>query len=99
MRVKGLLKGLGIYKHVLMYIKMFSHSSNVVFIKRNWVHPAGTVKNVIIVGFFCLFLPGLSHLVGSSFLRAYMHGFFMDIRLYLKVGSLLLDHLVFSYLF
>lgn len=29
---------------------------------------------------------GLSHLVGSSLLRAYMHGFFMDIRLYHKVG-------------
>uniref|UniRef100_A0A8D0CZK5 Nucleolar protein 10 n=1 Tax=Sander lucioperca TaxID=283035 RepID=A0A8D0CZK5_SANLU len=31
---------------------------------------------------------GLSHLVGSSLLRAYMHGFFMDIRLYHKVKSL-----------
>lgn len=30
-------------------------------------------------------MPGLSHLVGSSLLRAYMHGFFMDIRLYHKV--------------
>uniref|UniRef100_F7G2D1 Nucleolar protein 10 n=1 Tax=Callithrix jacchus TaxID=9483 RepID=F7G2D1_CALJA len=28
---------------------------------------------------------GLTHLVGSPFLRAYMHGFFMDIRLYHKV--------------
>ncbi|KAM9354074.1 nucleolar protein 10 [Pholidichthys leucotaenia] len=28
---------------------------------------------------------GLSHLVGSPLLRAYMHGFFMDIRLYHKV--------------
>ncbi|KAG7225153.1 hypothetical protein INR49_014784 [Caranx melampygus] len=28
---------------------------------------------------------GLSHLVGSSLLRAYMHGYFMDIRLYHKV--------------
>ncbi|KFP99451.1 Nucleolar protein 10, partial [Haliaeetus albicilla] len=27
---------------------------------------------------------GLSHLIGSSLLRAYMHGFFMDIRLYHK---------------
>ena len=27
---------------------------------------------------------GLSHLVGTSLLRAYMHGFFMDIRLYNK---------------
>uniref|UniRef100_A0A3Q3MMY4 Nucleolar protein 10 n=1 Tax=Mastacembelus armatus TaxID=205130 RepID=A0A3Q3MMY4_9TELE len=31
---------------------------------------------------------GLSHLVGSSLLRAYMHGFFMDIRLYHKVKSM-----------
>ncbi|EAX00954.1 nucleolar protein 10, isoform CRA_b [Homo sapiens] len=27
---------------------------------------------------------GLTHLIGSPFLRAYMHGFFMDIRLYHK---------------
>ncbi|XP_025952985.1 nucleolar protein 10 isoform X2 [Dromaius novaehollandiae] len=27
---------------------------------------------------------GLAHLIGSSLLRAYMHGFFMDIRLYHK---------------
>lgn len=27
----------------------------------------------------------LSHLIGSNLLRAYMHGFFMDIRLYKKV--------------
>uniref|UniRef100_A0A3Q2P773 Nucleolar protein 10 n=1 Tax=Fundulus heteroclitus TaxID=8078 RepID=A0A3Q2P773_FUNHE len=31
---------------------------------------------------------GLSHLVGSSLLRAYMHGFFMDIRLYHKVKTM-----------
>uniref|UniRef100_H2T0M2 Nucleolar protein 10 n=1 Tax=Takifugu rubripes TaxID=31033 RepID=H2T0M2_TAKRU len=31
---------------------------------------------------------GLSHLVGSSLLRAYMHGFFMDIRLYHKVKGM-----------
>ena len=31
---------------------------------------------------------GLSHLVGTSLLRAYMHGFFMDARLYNKVHSL-----------
>ncbi|XP_061897734.1 nucleolar protein 10 [Entelurus aequoreus] len=31
---------------------------------------------------------GLSHLVGSSLLKAYMHGYFMDIRLYHKVKSL-----------
>uniref|UniRef100_A0A669EZB0 Nucleolar protein 10 n=1 Tax=Oreochromis niloticus TaxID=8128 RepID=A0A669EZB0_ORENI len=31
---------------------------------------------------------GLSHLIGSSLLRAYMHGFFMDIRLYHKVKSM-----------
>uniref|UniRef100_A0AAQ5Y6T5 Nucleolar protein 10 n=1 Tax=Amphiprion ocellaris TaxID=80972 RepID=A0AAQ5Y6T5_AMPOC len=31
---------------------------------------------------------GLSHLVGSSLLKAYMHGFFMDIRLYHKVKSM-----------
>jgi len=28
---------------------------------------------------------GLAHLVGTEFLRAYMHGFFLDIRLYHKV--------------
>ncbi|XP_056151873.1 nucleolar protein 10 [Lampris incognitus] len=31
---------------------------------------------------------GLSHLIGSSLLRAYMHGFFMDIRLYHKVKAM-----------
>ncbi|KAK2091964.1 Nucleolar protein 10 [Saguinus oedipus] len=31
---------------------------------------------------------GLTHLIGSPFLRAYMHGFFMDIRLYHKVKLL-----------
>ncbi|KAJ8387931.1 hypothetical protein AAFF_G00148650 [Aldrovandia affinis] len=31
---------------------------------------------------------GLSHLVGSALLRAYMHGFFMDIRLYHKVKTM-----------
>ncbi|XP_040848758.1 nucleolar protein 10 isoform X3 [Ochotona curzoniae] len=31
---------------------------------------------------------GLTHLIGSPFLRAYMHGFFMDIRLYHKVKSM-----------
>ncbi|KAK2155613.1 hypothetical protein NP493_2061g00051 [Ridgeia piscesae] len=31
---------------------------------------------------------GLTHLIGSSLLRAYMHGFFMDIRLYHKAKSL-----------
>lgn len=30
---------------------------------------------------------GLEHLVGSSLLRAYMHGFFMDARLYKKAQS------------
>uniref|UniRef100_A0A8C5IWB8 Nucleolar protein 10 n=1 Tax=Junco hyemalis TaxID=40217 RepID=A0A8C5IWB8_JUNHY len=30
------------------------------------------------------FFLGLAHLIGSSLLRAYMHGFFMDIRLYHK---------------
>ena len=28
---------------------------------------------------------GLSHLIGTNLLRAYMHGFFIDIRLYHKV--------------
>lgn len=32
---------------------------------------------------------GLSHLIGSDLLRAYMHGYFMDIRLYNQV-----DHLI-----
>ncbi|XP_026683384.1 nucleolar protein 10-like [Diaphorina citri] len=30
---------------------------------------------------------GLGHLIGTSLLRAYMHGFFMDIRLYRKAKS------------
>lgn len=29
----------------------------------------------------------LSQLIGSSLLKAYMHGFFMDIRLYQKVSK------------
>uniref|UniRef100_A0A8C4NT76 Nucleolar protein 10 n=1 Tax=Dicentrarchus labrax TaxID=13489 RepID=A0A8C4NT76_DICLA len=37
---------------------------------------------------FSLFVSGLSHLVGSSLLRAYMHGYFMDIRLYHKVKTM-----------
>ena len=31
---------------------------------------------------------GLSHLIGTNLLRAYMHGFFLDIRLYHKVSWL-----------
>ena len=31
---------------------------------------------------------GLSHLVGTSLLRAYMHGYFMDARLHNKMYSL-----------
>ena len=31
---------------------------------------------------------GLDHLIGSNLLRAYMHGYFMDARLYTKVHSL-----------
>ena len=31
---------------------------------------------------------GLDHLVGSSLLRAYMHGYFMDARLYRKAHSI-----------
>ena len=31
---------------------------------------------------------GLDHLIGSNMLRAYMHGFFMDVRLYNKAKSL-----------
>ena len=30
---------------------------------------------------------GLSHLIGTDFVRAYMHGFFLDIRLYRKVRN------------
>ncbi|CAF5202278.1 unnamed protein product, partial [Rotaria magnacalcarata] len=30
---------------------------------------------------------GLSHLIGSDLLRAYMHGYFMDIRLYNQAKS------------
>lgn len=50
------------------------------------VIPVSCSAKICITGVFLLFLPGLSHLVGSSLLRAYMHGFFMDIRLYHKVG-------------
>jgi ribosome biogenesis protein ENP2 len=31
---------------------------------------------------------GLDHLVGSSLLRAYMHGYFMDARLFRKAQSI-----------
>ena len=31
---------------------------------------------------------GLSHLIGSNLLRAYMHGFFVDMRLYHKAKSI-----------
>lgn len=32
-------------------------------------------------------LIGLTHLVGTNMLRAYMHGYFMDIKLYHKVNE------------
>lgn len=32
-----------------------------------------------------LLSSGLNHLIGTNLLRAYMHGYFMDIRLYQKV--------------
>jgi ribosome biogenesis protein ENP2 len=31
---------------------------------------------------------GLSHLMGTPLLKAYMHGFFVDLKLYTKVKSL-----------
>lgn len=31
----------------------------------------------------------LSHLIGSKMLRAYMHGYFMDVRLYNKAKSII----------
>ncbi|KXJ04778.1 Nucleolar protein 10, partial [Exaiptasia diaphana] len=31
---------------------------------------------------------GLTHLVGTNLLRAYMHGYFMDIRLYQKAKTI-----------
>lgn len=31
---------------------------------------------------------GLAHLIGSNLLRAYMHGFFIDMRLYHKAKSI-----------
>lgn len=34
---------------------------------------------------------GLSHLIGSDLLRAYMHGYFMDIRLYNQVEDFPID--------
>lgn len=39
----------------------------------------------IYVYYILVFVLGLTHLIGSALLRAYMHGFFMDIRLYHKV--------------
>ncbi len=40
---------------------------------------------------------GLSHLIGSDLLRAYMHGYFMDIRLYNQVNYI--DKIIFSFKF
>lgn len=31
---------------------------------------------------------GLSHLIGTNILRAYMHGYFIDVRLYNKAKTL-----------
>ena len=36
---------------------------------------------------------GLGHLIGSQMLRAYMHGFFMDNRLYYKVRFVFITRL------
>ena len=38
---------------------------------------------------------GLSHLIGSNLLRAYMHGYFMDVRLYRKVHYIYIIFLSF----
>lgn len=35
---------------------------------------------------------GLDHLIGTPLLRAYMHGFFMDVRLFRKAQSLMPSH-------
>ena len=35
---------------------------------------------------------GLAQYIGSNLLRAYMHGFFVDIRLYRKVSLLAFSH-------
>ncbi len=41
---------------------------------------------------------GLDHLVGSSLLRAYMHGYFMDARLYRKAQSLVQPYTLDNFL-
>ena len=40
---------------------------------------------------------GLAHMIGSNMLRAYMHGYFLDIRLYYKV--MMMDLYILSVLF
>jgi ribosome biogenesis protein ENP2 len=40
---------------------------------------------------------GLSHLIGTDFVRAYMHGFFIDIRLYHKAKSISGDFMYDEY--
>jgi len=42
---------------------------------------------------------GLSHLIGSDLLRAYMHGYFMDIRLYNQVNYIEKMIFIFQILF
>ena len=44
---------------------------------------------------FLLPCIGLSHLVGTNLLRGYMHGYFMDIRLYHKVSFPFVGRLVY----
>ena len=40
---------------------------------------------------------GLSHLIGTNLLRAYMHGYFIDIRLYRKAKSIIEPYSVNRY--
>ena len=51
-----------------------------------WLVVCGTVAVMMLLLLLCV-CAGLSHLVGSSLLRAYMHGYFMDMRLYHKASS------------
>uniref|UniRef100_A0ABI7XGJ0 Nucleolar protein 10 n=1 Tax=Felis catus TaxID=9685 RepID=A0ABI7XGJ0_FELCA len=58
-------------------VKMWNKNSGKIFTS---LEPEHDINDV------CLYPgSGLTHLIGSPFLRAYMHGFFMDIRLYHKV--------------
>ncbi|RXM98117.1 Nucleolar protein 10 [Acipenser ruthenus] len=61
-------------------IKMWNKDTGKIF---STLEPEHDINDV------CLYPnSGLAHLIGSPLLRAYMHGFFMDIRLYHKVKTM-----------